>query len=245
MIPLKDNIPRIRRPVVVWIVIAMNLAVFLFELTLQPEDLTVVLHLYGAVPLRFMNPEWAAWAGYPSHWWPSPVTYMFLHGGWLHVILNMWVLWIFADNVEDALGHWRFAAFYLLSGLAALFLHVVFNADSPMPVIGASGAIAGVMGAYFRLFPQARVIVLIPLLFIPWIVEVPAMVFLGLWFLIQVFAGLSSGSTPEGGQAVAWWAHAGGFVFGMLLVRLIGRLDCRYCYLPGSRSYERRDSFGG
>jgi membrane associated rhomboid family serine protease len=244
MIPLKDNIPRIRRPVVVWIIFALNLVVFLWELSMPPRSLMALLQEYGAVPMRFMNPEWAAWAGYPQNWWPATVTYMFLHGGWLHIILNMWVLWIFADNVEDAMGHWRFAAFYLLSGLAALGLHVVFNADSKMPVIGASGAIAGVMGAYFRLFPQARVIVLIPLLFIPWIVEIPAVVFLGLWFLMQVSSGLLSGTNLADGQSVAWWAHAGGFIFGMLLVRVFGKLDCRYCYLPESRSYERRDLSG-
>lgn len=240
MIPLKDNIPRIRKPIVVWVIFALNAAVFLFELFLPGRELNIFVHLYGAIPLRLTDHDWALQMGYPPGALASAFTYMFVHGGWLHILLNMWVFWIFADNVEDALGHWRFLLFYLLSGLAALTMHVVFNAGSDMPVVGASGAIAGVMGAYFRLFPQARVIVLIPLLFIPWIVEVPAVVFLGLWFLLQVLSGLLS-STPLGdGQSVAWWAHAGGFVFGMLLVRLLGRLDCRYCYVTETRSYERR-----
>ncbi|MFZ5427463.1 MAG: rhomboid family intramembrane serine protease [Thermodesulfobacteriota bacterium] len=241
MIPLKDNIPRIRQPVVVVSIFVLNLIVFLWEMMLPERALVRLVHLHGAVPLRLLDPAWASWAGYPDGAWLTPLTYMFLHGGWLHFLLNMWVLWVFADNVEDAMGHARFTLFYVLSGLAALALHVMFNSSSAMPVVGASGAIAGVMGAYFRLFPQARVIVLIPLLFIPWIVEVPAMVFLGLWFLIQVSSGLMAGSPLDGGQSVAWWAHAGGFAFGMLLVRHFGRLDCRYCYLPESRSYERQD----
>ena len=240
MIPLKDNIPRIRKPIVVWVIIAINLLVFLLELNLPEGILNLFLHLYGAVPMRFMDTQWADSAGYPGGAWIAGFTYMFLHGGWLHILLNMWVLWVFADNVEDAMGHWRFALFYLLAGMAALSLHVIFNANSTMPVIGASGAIAGVMGAYFRLFPQARVVVLIPLLFIPWIVEVPAVVFLGLWFLIQVLSGLLSATPLNDGQSVAWWAHAGGFAFGMLLVRHFGKLDCRYCYLPETRRYERR-----
>lgn len=240
MIPIKDNIPRIRRPLVVWCIFGLNLVVFLFELLLPQETLSLLLHLYGAVPLRFTDPQWALTAGYPTGAWATAFTYMFLHGGWLHFLLNMWVFWIFADNVEDALGHWRFFLFYLLSGLAALSLHVAFNGGSEMPVVGASGAIAGIMGAYFRLFPQARVIVLIPLLFIPWIVELPAVVFLGIWFLIQVSSGLVSSSPLSDGQSVAWWAHAGGFAFGMVLVKFFGGLDCRYCYTPESRSYERR-----
>lgn len=240
MIPLKDNIPRIRYPVVGVTIFAINLLVFLGEMMLSANDLTVVAHLYGAVPMRFTSPEWAAWQGYPQTVWPTLFTYMFLHGGWLHFLLNMWVLWIFADNVEDAMGHWRFALFYVLSGLAAVALHLGFNSLSTMPVIGASGAIAGVMGAYFRLFPQARLVVLIPIVFIPWIVEIPALIFLGLWFLIQVTSGLMDGTQDGGAQSVAWWAHAGGFVFGMVSVRFFGHLDCRYCYLPEKRSYERR-----
>jgi membrane associated rhomboid family serine protease len=240
VIPIKDNIPRIRLPIVVFTLMALNLLVFLFELGLPQEDLAVLFHLQGVVPARFTDPTWASVTGYPPGGWSAIFTYMFLHGGWLHIILNMWVLWIFADNVEDALGHWRFLAFYLTCGLLAVGLHVFFNPDSTMPVIGASGAIAGVMGAYFRLFPLARIMVLIPLLFIPWIVEIPALVFLGIWFFLQVLSGLMPNSPHETSQGVAWWAHVGGFVCGMLLVRLFGPLDCRYCYVPETRNYERR-----
>ncbi len=239
MIPLKDNIPRIRKPIVVWVLFAVNLVLFLFEMGIDEQSMRMLAHLYGVVPARFTDPQWAQTMGYPPGGWVAFVSYMFLHGGWLHFLLNMWVLWIFADNVEDALGHWRFLAFYLLSGVAALGLHVAFNASSTMPVIGASGAIAGVMGAYFRLFPQAKVVVLIPIFFIPWIVELPAMVFLGIWFLLQVVSGLSAVVPAPEGQGIAWWAHAGGFAVGYFLVRLLGPLDCRYCYLPEGRIYER------
>ncbi|GFK95798.1 hypothetical protein NNJEOMEG_03666 [Fundidesulfovibrio magnetotacticus] len=239
MIPLKDNIPRIRVPLVVWTIFFLNAAVFVGELFLTERGQALLFNLHGAVPLRFTSPELALAMGYPRGAWSTAVTYMFLHGGWMHFLLNMWVFWVFADNVEDALGHRRFALFYLLSGLAALALHVAFNADSRMPVVGASGAIAGVMGGYFRLFPHARVIVLIPIIFIPWIVEVPATLFLGLWFIIQVWSGLSETGAGVDGQSVAWWAHAGGFAFGMFLVSVLSKRDCRYCYLPESRAYRR------
>ncbi|MFP5238651.1 MAG: rhomboid family intramembrane serine protease [Acidobacteriota bacterium] len=240
MIPIKDNVPNIRKPVVVAIIFALNLMVFLFELSLPGKGLNLLLQLYGAVPARLTDPAWAEAAGFPSQGFDSALTYMFLHGGWLHFILNMWVLWVFADNVEDALGHWRFAAFYLLSGVAALAMHLLFNPGSTTPVVGASGAIAGVMGGYFRLFPHARVVTLIPIVFIPWIVDLPAVAFLGIWFVIQLASGLSASTPLDDGQSVAWWAHAGGFLFGLLVVRLLGPLDCRYCYLPEEKAYERR-----
>jgi len=239
MIPLKDNIPRIRRPVVVWIIIGLNVLVFAFEMLLPEDWRQALIIAYGAIPKRFMDPQWAALAGFPDTRWITAVSYMFLHAGWLHIILNMWVLFVFADNVEDALGHWRFALFYMLSGLAALTLHVAVNSGSDQPVIGASGAIAGVMGAYFRLFPQGRVTVLIPIVFIPWIVEIPAVAFLGLWFAIQVVSGIAA--SMGDGESIAWWAHAGGFLFGMALARLLGTRDCRYCYVKENRSYERQE----
>ena len=239
MIPLKDNIPRMRAPIVVWIIFFLNLVAMLFEALLSDQDMSLMAHLFGVVPARLTDSLWAAREGYPPGAWASVFTYMFLHGGWLHFILNMWVLWVFADNVEDALGHWRFGLFYLLCGLAALGLHVAFNPGSTVPVIGASGAIAGVMGGYFRLFPNARVVVLIPVFFIPWIVEVRAVLFLGIWFLLQVVSGLLAQVPGEASQGVAWWAHAGGFLCGMFLVRNLGKLDCRHCYLPEQRVYER------
>ena len=143
---------------------------------------------------------------------------MFLHGGWLHLIGNMWVLWIFGDNVEDRLGHLKYLGFYLLSGLAAALLHIFTNLHSTVPTIGASGAIAGVMGAYFRFFPFARVETLIPPFILGPFFELPAILFLGFWFILQFYNGaLSLGMRGEGFAGVAWWAHVGGFAFGAII----------------------------
>jgi len=148
---------------------------------------------------------------------------MFLHGGWLHLLGNMWSLWIFGDNVEDRLGHLRYLLFYLLCGVAAACLHVLLNFGSRLPAVGASGAIAGVMGAYFVLYPRARILTLIPLLLIFPVIEIPAYVFLGAWFFIQfanAFFEFFSGAKALAG--IAWWAHVGGFVAGIVLLRLLG-----------------------
>ena len=147
-------------------------------------------------------------------WLPFLVTSMFLHGGWLHVFSNMWTLWIFGDNVEDRLGHGRYLGFYLLSGLAAAAIHTLTNTDSTLPTIGASGAIAGVMGAYFVLFPGARVVTLIPIFFWPLFVELPAILYLGFWFLTQFYSGTLSLAAGRDAGGIAWWAHVGGFLVG-------------------------------
>ena len=149
-----------------------------------------------------------------------------MHGGWLHLLGNCWFLWIFADNVEDRLGHIRFLLFYLLCGLGAGILHFLFNAGSLLPAVGASGAISGILGAYFVLFPYSRVLTVIPIFFFWRIVELPAFVFLGLWFIFQFFSGLLSiGSSFAGG--VAWWAHVGGFIIGILLLKFFLRNEYR------------------
>ncbi|RLA84902.1 MAG: rhomboid family intramembrane serine protease, partial [Deltaproteobacteria bacterium] len=148
MFPIKDTIPHRESPFVTWLLLALNALVFLFELSLSPRSLQLLFFEHGIVPLRFTDPEWALrWGLSPYN--PLPLlTSMFLHGGWFHFISNMWSLWLFGDNVEDRMGHWRFLAFYLLCGLAAGIIHIAFNPRSPIPTIGASGAIAGVMGAY-------------------------------------------------------------------------------------------------
>jgi membrane associated rhomboid family serine protease len=171
-------------------------------------------------------------------------SYMFLHGGWLHIIFNMWVLWIFGDNIEDVTGHGGFLLFYLLSGLAALGLHVVSEPASTAPVVGASGAIGGVMGAYMLLYPHGKVLTLIPFGFIPLIVRIPAVLFLGLWFATQFFSGvLSRAGGAVGG--VAWWAHIGGFIAGMILIQFFRRgKACRFCYNYGEKTYEPLDRDG-
>jgi len=241
MIPIRDNVPRVTPPLAVSAVIALNVLAFAYCLTLGPRPLFEFFHLFGVVPARFLRPDWASFAGYPSTLgWPF-VTYMFLHGGWLHIIFNMWMLWIFGDNIEDVTGHGGFLVFYLLCGLAAVGLHMVFEPGSRIPIVGASGAIAGVMGAYVVLYPHGRVLTLVPVFFFPLFFRLPSYVFLGFWFLMQVLSGLASRGAAEA-QAVAWWAHVGGFVAGMLLIRVFRRPGhCKYCYNPGTKDYDPED----
>jgi membrane associated rhomboid family serine protease len=212
MIPLRDTIPSDRFPVVTVTLICINSLIFLAELNIGPVALAQVFRQWGIVPLRFTHPRLQSGFNYVTF-----LSSMFLHGGWMHVVGNMWSLWIFGDNVEDRMGRTGFLSFYLLSGLAAGAVHVLTNADSSVPTVGASGAIAGVMGAYLLLFPHARVVTLIPIVIFLQVVHLPAVLFLGFWFLSQVFSGAISLATsgPDAG-GVAWWAHIGGFVVGVL-----------------------------
>jgi membrane associated rhomboid family serine protease len=197
----------------------------MLELSLTPQQLERVFYVFGIVPARYSDPRWAEWVGFPMHdYWPF-LTNVFLHGGWLHVLGNMWMLWIFGDNVEDRMGSGRFLAFYLLCGIAASVAHRFVNADSTVPAIGASGAISGVMGAYLLLFPRSRIILLVPILFLPFFFEVPAIAFLGIWFLMQLVSGTLALAGPEQAGGIAFWAHVGGFAVGMLSLPLflIGR----------------------
>jgi membrane associated rhomboid family serine protease len=218
VIPVRDDIPARRAPIVTWALIAVNVLVFLYQVQLPEAELKRLIELRGMVPARYFHPEEAAWHGLPPDAYLSFITSMFLHGGWLHLLGNMWSLWIFGDNVEDRMGRLRFLVFYVLCGLAAGALHAFTNVDSFLPTIGASGAIAGVLGAYFFLFPRARVLTLVPIVFIPLFFELPAVTFLLIWFglqLLQAWAGL--GMEEGGGGGVAWWAHVGGFGAGILL----------------------------
>ena len=216
MIPLRDNIPASRFPAVTVLVIAMNLLFFLHELKLGPQ-LQEYLLLHGVVPVRYTVPDVARLFTMHEQFL-AIFSSMFLHGGWIHLLGNLWILWIFGDNVEDRLGHGRFLALYIGAGIAAALLHIVTNAHSAVPTIGASGAIAGVMGAYFRFYPQARVETIIPPFFFGPTFVLPAVLFLGWWFLLQFFNGaLSLGMRGPGFSGVAWWAHVGGFVFGVLI----------------------------
>ncbi len=219
MIPIKDTIPRRTYPFTTLAIIVLNLLVFAFELSLPERSQNAFIYLFGLVPARYTHPAWAVVQGLPlDNYWPF-VTNLFLHGGWLHIIGNMWFLYLFGDNVEDRLGHVRFFLFYLFAGVAANLVHFWVNQDSTMPVIGASGAIAGVMAAYLRLFPRARIVTLIPILFFPFFFEVPAVLFMGFWFLMQVFSGAVSLAVADTGGGIAWWAHIGGFAVGFLLVK--------------------------
>ncbi len=217
MIPLRDANPSRGTPVVNYTIICICVLVFFYELLLGPQ-LNYFLYQYGLVPVRYSDPRIARHFSALEQALPF-VTSMFLHGGWLHLIGNMWVLYIFGDNVESAMGHGRYLAFYVLCGICSATIHLVTNFSSQVPTIGASGAIAGVMGAYFILYPRARVLTLIPIIFFFTVIEIPAYVFLAFWFVIQFFNGtfsLLSGSNTFGG--IAWWAHVGGFLAGIVLL---------------------------
>ncbi len=222
MIPIRDTIPRQHFPFAVWALVAVNVYVFIRELALPPDSTEQFIYLFGLVPARFTQPGWAARVGFPHTYWPFFST-MFLHGGWLHIIGNMWVLWIFGDNVEDRMGPVRFLIFYLLCGLAAGVVHVLTNPGSRVPAVGASGAIAGVMAAYFVLFPRARIVAMFPILFYPVFFQVPAFLYLGFWFLTQFFSGTLAIATHREVSGIAWWAHVGGFGAGILTFALFLR----------------------
>ncbi len=200
-------------------IVALNVLVFLYQSQLDASALRELLFLGGIVPARWTDAAWAASVGLPAAG-PMPlISSMFLHGGWLHLLSNMWSLFIFGDNVEDRMGHGRFLVFYLLAGSVAGLVQTVTDLGSRIPTIGASGAIAGVLGAYLVLYPKSRVLTLIPIFIYPLVTELPAFIFLGLWFVMQLVSGTMStlGGTVGG---VAWWAHIGGFAAGFLLLRL-------------------------
>jgi membrane associated rhomboid family serine protease len=220
VIPLRDTLRSRRRPVVVYALIAANLAVFFSTYLSLPEpELHRVYLRHGIVPALYSSSDLLAAQGLLAVVTPF-VSSMFLHGGILHIVGNMWILWIFGDNVEDWFGRAGFLAFYLFCGVASGLMHVVTNWTSPLPTVGASGAVAGVMGAYFLLYPKARVLTLVPIFVFIHFVELPAFVFLGFWFLIQFLSGTAAAAGPGGG--IAWWAHVGGFVAGAAVVFVIG-----------------------
>ncbi|MBI4456504.1 MAG: rhomboid family intramembrane serine protease [Acidobacteria bacterium] len=215
MIPFRDNIPSRSFPFATLFLIGVNCATFLYELSLG-RRLTLLILQFGVIPARFqLTPSLQM----ISKNGVDLFTSMFLHGGWIHLLGNMWFLWIFGDNVEDLMGHFRFLVFYLSSGVVGGLVHIFFNLESPLPSIGASGAVAGVLGAYLVSYPFARVLTLVPL-FLFWpIVELPAMLVLGSWFLIQLLNGtVSLDPTMGSSDQVAYWAHVGGFLSGITLL---------------------------
>ena len=220
MFPLQDSTPRRCPPIMTWTLIIVNVAVFLFETAIPRPMLEQFFYIFGLVPAKVTHPEWARMMGLDVlGLWPF-LTCMFLHGGWVHILGNMWTLWIFGDNVEDVMGPIRFLVFYLICGFAASLVHIYMNPTSTVPIVGASGAIAGVMGAYYVLFPHARIVMFFPVLFIPFFFEVPALFYLGIWFFEQLFSGTLSLAAPVQSGGIAWWAHIGGFLCGMFIYRL-------------------------
>jgi len=229
VLPIRDNIPSRRVPFVNYAILAVCGAAFLLELSLG-RYLEPFLLTYGLIPLKYAAPS--RFQGLDAGDFLLPLlTHMFLHGGWMHLLANMWTLFIFGDNVEDALGHLRYLAYYLLCGLAAAVFQMAVAWASPAPMIGASGAIAGVMGGYFLLFPRARVLTLVPFFYTFEFVELPAVIFMGLWFFSQLYSGtvaVLAGAGRFGG--VAWWAHIGGFMAGLFLVQAFVRSRRRRMY---------------
>jgi membrane associated rhomboid family serine protease len=209
MIPLQDTVQSRGIPLMTWGLILVNGLVFIYELTLSPEQLELLIAERGMTPARLGTDPEAYW---------TVLTSMFMHGDWLHFIGNMWMLYLFGDNVEDRMGSVRYFVFYMLCGLASSAAHIVVDPSSEVPSIGASGAIAGVLGAYLVLFPTARVITLVPVFIIPFLFEIPAIIFLGFWFVSQLWSGVLSLVNPTAYGGIAWWAHIGGFLAGIGLV---------------------------
>jgi membrane associated rhomboid family serine protease len=261
LIPLKDNIPTTRFPIVTVVLIAVNIAVFVWQLSASGEEGSASSPVlqganaserdqlnfeYGAIPREVLNPgEYCAPAGVSrggeiveecgsraevesdsgveqAPWWLTLLMSMFMHGGILHIAFNMLFLWVFGNNIEDAMGKLRFIAFYLIAGVVAIYAQSLFSADSIVPQIGASGAVAGVLGGYALLHPRARVLTLVFIIFFVTVVEIPAMIMLGIWFVLQFIPAVADVATPAVGEegGVAYLAHVGGFVFGLALVKL-------------------------
>jgi membrane associated rhomboid family serine protease len=232
MIPIRDDTPRFSTPFVTYFIIALNTLAFLFELSVSEQGrgaLNGLIYHFGVVPSRFDH-VLAAWPASSLTGLFLPVlTSMFLHASWLHLIGNMWFLWIFGDNIEDYLGHFSYLLFYLVCGFAAAITHILLNAGSRMPSVGASGAIAGVMGAYFVLYPKARVMMWFPPIFF---FHLPAWLVLGYWFFMQFLSGAATSiaETSQTNGGIAFWAHVGGFVAGVVLIKVLPARPRRYRY---------------
>ena len=235
MIPIRDDQPRFSTPYITYFIVALNIVIFLFELAVGAQShgqLNALIYEFGVVPRQVTgsltgSPQFSILAAV------VPIfTSMFLHGSWLHIIGNMWVLWIFGDNIEDHLGHFAYLVFYLVCGFAAAVAHILLNAGSNVPTVGASGAIAGIMGAYFLLYPKARVLTIVPLIIFFTFWWLPAWIVLGYWFLIQFLSGAATSvaysSSSSGG--IAFWAHVGGFVAGIILIKVLPERQYRHRY---------------
>lgn len=215
MIPIRDTIPSKNYPVVNNCIIGINVVLYLVQMA-QGPDLNRFVYIYGLVPARYSIPQITSYFTTGQQFF-SLLSFMFLHGGFWHLLGNMWSLYIFGDNVEDRLGPLRYIVFYLLCGITSGLSHLIFNLNSNIPTIGASGAIAGVMGAYLILHPNAKILTLIPIIFIPWFIEIPAFFFLGFWFVLQFINAAGSHGSIGG---IAWWAHIGGFIFGIIFLKI-------------------------
>lgn len=219
MFPLQDSTPTRTTPFVTWLLIGLNVLCFLIEATMPEAELNDFIQQFGVVPIRFISQ-------FNSGELFTVYSSMFLHAGWIHLLGNMWALFIFGDNVEDRLGHLNYIVFYFFCGTVAAIGQILMSMTSFMPMVGASGALAGILGAYILLYPRARVATVVPLFFVlPWVIEVPAILYLGLWFFMQFFTGLYAlAASPLAAEAsIAWWAHIWGFLSGAALVKLLAK----------------------
>lgn len=211
MIPLRDSVPSNTFPIVTLTLIAVNTFIFIYELSLGPDGMNFLFQLFGIIPANY-----SAAASAPLGYLPFASS-MFLHGGWMHLIGNMWILWLFGDNVEDRMGHMKFLIFYMICGVLAGLSHYYINSYSVIPVVGASGAVAGIMGAYFLMFRSAKVLTFIPPFFL---FNLPAWIYLGFWAGSQLWSGAVDTFGGTSGDQIAFWAHVGGFAAGMLLASI-------------------------
>lgn len=211
MLPIRDTVRSRSFPFMNWMIIIINVGVFFLQSNLSAPVMGRFAQVWGLVPQKVALDN-------PFTWYPF-FTHIWLHGSLFHLLSNMWMLFIFGDNVEDRLGSFRYLVFYVLGGIAAGTAQYMFDPNESIPALGASGAIAAVMGAYLLFFPRSRVVTFVPIFFFGWFTEIPSVLFLGIWFILQVFSGLASLGMPSGMGGVAWWAHIGGFLFGLLLAK--------------------------
>jgi hypothetical protein len=236
MLPIRATIQSKSYPVINTALIAANVLFYLIEMA-QGDMLDRFIIIYGLVPARYSVPEISALFSSGQQVF-SFISFMFIHGGFWHLLGNMWTLYIFGGNVEERLGPFRYLLFYLLCGVASGFSHLFLNLYSQVPTVGASGAIAGVMGAYFLLYPKSRILTLIPIFFIPYFVELPAYIFLGVWFLIQFVSAAGAAGT---GGGIAWWAHIGGFIFGMIFLKLFIQIpETKFTQMVRRKTYKKK-----
>jgi membrane associated rhomboid family serine protease len=225
MFPFRTTAPTLGSPVVTMVLIVANISVFLYQIGLSAQAEQVFIYTHALVPAVYSHPELARGAGFnPDNYLPF-VTNTFMHAGFLHLILNMWTLWLFGAPLEDRLGRWRFLALYMACGTVGSVGHLAFNLQSTVPALGASGAVAGVLGGYTLFYPRAKVALVQPIFFFPLVFHLPAMVFTGLWFAFQVLGGAAVFTADAGsaGGGIAWWAHIAGFLAGLGLVWAMGR----------------------
>ncbi len=221
MFPIKDDVIRQKIPIVTWGLIALNIIIFIYQIKLPQYQLMQFLAKYSLIPASFFSQE------IKTNYY-TLVSSMFLHGSFQHILSNMWILWLFGDNVEDRMGSFSFLMFYLICGIIAGISHIYLESRSLVPSIGASGAIAGVMAAYMLLFPGARVLTLVPIFIIPRLISLPSVIFIGIWFITQLLYGMMAFFENVGIGGIAWWAHIGGFLGGLFLYSFFLKRKYRY-----------------